>query len=429
MICGTGTLLRVPVLLLFRKRWEIVNFKTPLQEKQRIATEDMLKRSVKIKRLLRIMHDRSSKPEPSRSEKIKIDSLFEDFRRSLTNVREATYDLRLNGERDCYTFRNGCSGNRDSSELFPHWVNRHKGNNLKFPSLNLNGACDRIFIGDDSEQWIGVEQLLSNLLPKDDDRLSLWPNYFGQSSRVDSFALRSQASILDELLFPLSGADLQGTIAVDLETTSLSPQDGEIIEIGIVEIDGKDPLKWPRFSMRFDLSSDRARALGTGAHYLHGISTSDIKGAPKISDKAVQNLLKKYLCSGRRLIVHNGPFEFKWLSQYVDGFFEANYDDFGHQRIIDTVILSRIAFQLNGGSGITSNRLQSVVEAVGLQYEGGHSALADAGMTALAAHRMLDTVSKATLLQPLSDLDYTRLLTESYGIAVPTQLHRDLIRQ
>ena len=409
-----------------------MNLRTPLQERQRIATEDMLKKLLKMKRILRIIHARSSRPESSRAEKAKIDNLFEDFRRSLTALREATYDLRLSGESDCHTFRVGCEGNRDASELFPHWVNQHRGNNLKFPSLNLSGSGDRVFFGDGSEQWIGVEQLIANLLPKSDDRLSLWPSYFGQSSGgVNSFAIGDQQRILDELLFPLSGADLQGAIAVDLETTSLSPQSGEIIEIGIVEVKGKDPIKWPRFSLRFDLSSDRARSLGTGAQYIHGISPSDVQGCPKITDKAVQKLLAKYLCSGKRLIVHNGPFEFKWLSQYVDGFFEANYDALGRQRIIDTVILSRIAFQLREGAGIGSNRLQSVVEAVGLSYEGGHQAQADAAMSALVAHKMLAPISKAAVLNELSDSDYSKVLSDPYGVDIPEQLRhgiKNLIR-
>jgi len=361
-----------------------------LQEAQRSTYWQLLKLNHRLRKLLGFLASETFPPRPNgqgKQSKQKIDQLFGRHRTLVNEFRRQSYELRASGQSDCEQFlKHSLYG--DPAEIFPNWMGSYRGPNYSFSGLSSNGL--EIIPGEGSG-YGGFWQLFQNLLDPQDNRLELWPSYFGQSS-TGNWELKGQREILDELKFPLSGANLQGAVAVDLETSSLTPLTGEILEIGIVEIIGTDPLEWPRFSMRFDLSSERARSLGTGAEHIHGITTQDIQGLPNISDPAAQKILKKYLCSGRRLISHNSSFEFRWLSQYVDGFFEANYGNTGLQTSIDTGILCKFAFSLSGGRGAAGNSLRATVEALGLSYQEAHRAQADAAMAALSAQGMLETI-------------------------------------
>lgn len=341
--------------------------------------------------------------------KQKIDILFKSYRALVTDFRQKSYELRASGLHDCEPFLKS-SVFSDPSEIFPSWSSVYRGATYSFASLASDG---RKIYPEEGKSYAGFWQLFRNLLPKHDDRLELWPTYFGHSSN-GRLRLDSHREILNELRFPLSGANLEGVIAVDLETSSLTPLTGEILEIGIVEIKGDDPKLWPRFSMKFDLSTDQAKTLGTGAEHIHGISLRDIQGKPKITDSSTQKLLQSYLCSGKKIISHNSSFEFRWLSQFVDGFFESNYDNCGLQTVIDTAVLSKFAFSLNNGEGTPSNSLKTTVEKLGLEYKEAHQAQADAAMAALAAHGMLQLVNRGEL-KKLNDEEYVDLLTASFG--------------
>jgi len=379
------------------------------QEAQRSTYWQLLKLNQKLRKLLEQLASESFPPRltgQAKQSKQKIDQLFKRHRSLVDDFRRQSYELRSRGMSDCDAFlKHSLHG--DPAEIFPNWMGSYRGPNYSFGALSSTGLE---IIPAEGSSYGGFWQLFQNLLPVGDNRLELWPAYFGQSS-TGGWELKDQREILDELRFPLSGANLEGAIAVDLETSSLTPLTGEILEIGIVEIRGSDPLLWPRFSLRFDLSSDRARALGTGAKHIHGIEVEDLTGAPKISDPAVQKFLRSYLCSGRRLITHNASFEFRWLSQFVDGFFEANYSQSGFQTMIDTGVLCKFAFSLGGGRGATGNSLRATVESLGLGYREAHRAQADAAMAALAAHGMLKGVG---LKQPreLDPDEYLSLLLE-----------------
>ena len=381
-------------------------------ETQSATYWQLLKLNQKIRKLLGTLATESFPPRPdslAKQSKQKVDQLFKRHRTLVNDFRRQSYELRSSGYQDCEPFlKHSLHG--DPSEVFPNWGSIYGGPNYSFEQMSSNG--DQIFPAE-GRNFVGLWQLFQNLLAPGDDRLELWPSYFGQSS-TGQWELKSQSDVLQELRFPLSGVDLEGAIAVDLETSSLTPLTGEIIEIGIVEIKGSDPLQWPRFSMRFDLSSELARKVGTGAEHIHGISREDIKGAPRITDPAVQKLLQSYLCSGRRIISHNSAFEFRWLSQFVEGFFEANYDRSGLQSTIDTAVLCKFAFSLGGGTGAVGNSLRATVESLGLSYREAHRAQADAAMAALALHGMLRGVG----CRPLRELDpdqYGVLLTEQHS--------------
>lgn len=381
-------------------------------EAQRATYWQMLKLTQKLRGMLGSLAAESYPPRidsSAKQTKQKIDQLFRRHRTLVADFRRLSYELRAMGEQDCENFlRHSLYG--DPSEIFPSWASIYRGPNYSFGGLSSDG---RQIYPAEGQNFGGFWQLLRNLIPSGDDRLELWPEYFGQSSTGD-WELKSQIDVLSELRFPLSGANLEGAIAVDLETSSLTPLAGEILEIGIVELIGNDPLKWPRFSLRFDLSSDLARSLGTGSKHIHGIAVEDLAGSPQITDPDVQKLLRHYLCSGRRLITHNASFEFRWLSHYVDGFFEANYDQTGLQTSIDTGVFCKFAFSLAGGRGIEGNSLRATVETLKLEYREAHRAQSDAAMAALAALGML-ALAGGRSMPELSDDQYGELLLKPFA--------------
>lgn len=375
----------------------------------------------KMRKLVDSFGSESYPPQASsshRDAKQKLDQLHKQHRALVSEFRAISYELRASGAQDCEHFTK-YSRDSDPTEVFPNWAFKYRGPNYTFGELSSDRSS---ILPDEGKLFTGFWQLFRNLLAPGDDLLAMWPNYFGQSSS-SKLLLRSQKEILDELRFPLSGASLEGTISVDLETSSRSPLTGEIIEIGIVEILGNDPLLWPRFSLRFDLSSELAHSIGTGAEYIHGIASEELRGAPKITDSNVQKLLKEYLCSGRRIIAHNASSEFRWLSHYVDGFFEANYDSLGLQTMIDTAVLCKFSRLLFGGPGIDGNSLKAAVQCLGLSYEGAHQAQADAAMTALVAYGMLEPVNNRRLNRLSAD-EYSRVLEASYMAPVLEVLQR-----
>lgn len=378
-------------------------------EAQQATYWQMLKLTQKLRGMLASLATESYPPKldsSAKQAKQKIDQLFRRHRTLVADFRRLSYELRSAGEQDCEAFlKHSTYG--DPSEIFPSWASIYRGPNYSFGGLSSDGR--QIYPAEGSN-FAGFWQLFRNLIPESDGRLELWPEYFGQSS-TGGWDLTAQKDLLSELRFPLSGADLEGAIAVDLETSSLTPLAGEILEIGIVELIGSDPLKWPRFSLRFDLSSDIARSLGTGSKHIHGISVEDLAGAPLITDPAVQELLRRYLCSGRKLITHNASFEFRWLSHYVDGFFEANYDQTGLQTSIDTGVFCKFAFSLAGGRGIDGNSLKATVEALDLEYREAHRAQSDAAMAALAALGML-ALAGGRSMPELNDEQYSQLLLQ-----------------
>ena len=120
-------------------------------------------------------------------------------------------------------------------------------------------------------------------------------------------------------------------IALDTETTGLSPKEGHrIVEIGCVELDGNIPTgnEWHSY-----VNPDRA--MPEAAFAVHGLSEEFLKKEPRFRDIA-EDFLR--FIKGGELVIHNAKFDIGFLNSELK---MASMPLIEIQKTIDTVHLAR----------------------------------------------------------------------------------------
>ena len=178
-------------------------------------------------------------------------------------------------------------------------------------------------------------------------------------------------------------------VYVDLETSSIGVEFGEIIEFGAVRVSPEGEIV-AEMNERFDMGSPEVREkLGTGAVAIHGISPDDIAGKRKFTDPAVQSEIRSIL-DGAVLVAHNAAFEWSWLALFLDGFIDSYMDEYGRQKdVVDSALFLKLLMRDKPNC-----KLESLVVGVDLDYENAHQAYDDALMTHRALTRLLDKVTE-----------------------------------
>lgn len=180
-------------------------------------------------------------------------------------------------------------------------------------------------------------------------------------------------------------------VSVDIETSGMGPNSGEIIEIGIRRT-RPDGTLVEEYEERFGVRDERIlNILGTGAQDVHKIAPDDIRGKRSFSHPEVQAKVKALLMDDNAIdVAHNKPFEERWFDQNIPGFrkhrarlttarFQAERAGKKHPEpkpIMDTMFHSRYLTPES-----PNNKLATFTEANGIPYEDAHSALPDAQMT------------------------------------------------
>lgn len=180
-------------------------------------------------------------------------------------------------------------------------------------------------------------------------------------------------------------------VSVDIETSGMGPNSGEIIEIGIRRT-RPDGSIVEEYSERFGLRNEKVLdILGTGAQDVHKIAPDDIRGKRSFTHPEVQAKVKSMLMDENAIdVAHNKPFEERWFDQYIPGFrqhrarlttsrFKAHREGKKHPEpkpIMDTMFHARYLTPET-----QNNRLASFTVANGVPYVDAHSALPDAQMT------------------------------------------------
>lgn len=167
----------------------------------------------------------------------------------------------------------------------------------------------------------------------------------------------------------LSGRRLAG---LDLETTSLSPATGRIIEVGVATMDLSDGSVTGGHSELHDVSDIGRRTYGTGSVDVHGITPEAVAGKPQFSDPSVQRRVMDRLLAERDVVAHNVAFERQWLRVHLDGFAEAEAR--GDVRFIDTRDVTMYAADTEG------NSLEDFCRDNDVAYVGAHRAYQDTEM-------------------------------------------------
>ena len=173
---------------------------------------------------------------------------------------------------------------------------------------------------------------------------------------------------------------MDGYTVVDVETTGLSPTAHDrILELGVVYVSNQGVIQ-DRWSTLINPQRD------VGPTRVHGISASDVAGAPIFTEVAPY-LLRAI--AGRVVVAHNASFDLRFLA---DELIQAGVP------LTDLPLVGVCTMQWSSHyvSG-TSRRLIDCCRASGISLENAHSASADA----LAAAQLLSFYLEAARFRPL----------------------------
>lgn len=152
---------------------------------------------------------------------------------------------------------------------------------------------------------------------------------------------------------------------IDLETTGNTPRTENIIEIGIVVIEGEDIVD------DYSVLLKPKKPIPSFISYLTGIEEIDVQNAPYFSEKVKEVIA--FFRNNSYFVAHNVPFDLGFLNYELmaNGFPKLN------NRIIDTVELARILLPQ-----ATSYKLNQLAKHLNIEHKNPHRALSDAYVTA-----------------------------------------------
>lgn len=158
-------------------------------------------------------------------------------------------------------------------------------------------------------------------------------------------------------------------VVFDVETNSLSPGRGEIIQTGAVVMNGRGEVT-ERIDSLHGIDPRAARTISTGAVDIHKIDYPQVHGRPRFRDSAAHQRLNTLLADqDTTLVAHNATFEAQYLAAH----------GIAAPRVIDTMQLSRKFDHDSHGA-----KLADFTAAHGVDYIDAHNAYRDADMTARA---------------------------------------------
>ncbi len=172
---------------------------------------------------------------------------------------------------------------------------------------------------------------------------------------------------------------------IDLETSGLSPNTGRVIEIAIavINLDGEITN---RFSTLINPGDGNV-----GRTDIHGISASNLVGAPSLEDIS-GNILE--LFQNSIIVAHNAKFEEKFLAME----FKKIGFEIPPLPALDTLWLSQIVLNLN------DYKLQTVIAHFGKRIANAHTALGDVLAVSEILPEMLNLSAPIKYPVPLSNL-------------------------
>ena len=162
---------------------------------------------------------------------------------------------------------------------------------------------------------------------------------------------------------------MSGFAVFDVETTGLYNSD-RIVEVGVVLLDENLRVEYEWATL---LNPHRHLS----ASEIHGITASDVAGAPSFDDVAAHLAA---LLDRRVVVAHNATFDLRMLSHALD---HAQMDSPGSLVVVDTLRLSRAAL---GGPA----SLPVIAEYLSIDAPSSHEALADAQVTGQVLARLLE---------------------------------------
>lgn len=182
-----------------------------------------------------------------------------------------------------------------------------------------------------------------------------------------------EAFVVDDAVAPLTGPVPPGSwrdwpmVALDIETTGLSPRTHDVVELGAVRIERGEVVD--RFSR---LVRPRRRGMSLASQTITGIQEADLAAAE--DEDAVREAFRAF-CQGAVLVAHNAAFDYGFLRGWLE-------PGVGRWPLLDTLALARAVLDVQRQYG-----LEPLCRELKIPLDQHHRALADAeacGRLALA---------------------------------------------
>lgn len=242
---------------------------------------------------------------------------------------------------------------------------------------------DNLRIGDHLAAWGGLESEAAAKLIKDWDGFPVakrGEDKYDQT-RVTPFSHEPMTKdqyvvALHQKYNPVNSDTVY--VSVDIESTSIDPTFGEIIEIGYTKFSSTGEVL-DSYNELYDMESPQVRdTLGTGWVEGHHITPEMIAGKRKFTDPAVQERLGSVFNDPNVvLLAHNAGFEKTWFTEYLDGFAHVNRSqsgaaykarienngEFVQQRTLDSRLTSSLLVH-----STMNNTLETFSKSAGADY-------------------------------------------------------------
>lgn len=142
-------------------------------------------------------------------------------------------------------------------------------------------------------------------------------------------------------------------VAIDVETTGLSPFANELIEVSAIKYDG---------CKKIDTYSTLIRPKLEIPYYITkitGITNNMVKSAPEVEEVMPQ--LVNFV-GDAAIVAHNANFDYKFIQNYSDNSFSKN-------KVIDTVPIGRKLYP-----ELPNHKLGTIAKHIGITEDGFHRA-------------------------------------------------------
>lgn len=160
-------------------------------------------------------------------------------------------------------------------------------------------------------------------------------------------------------------------VAIDVETTGLSPLYNELIEISAIKYEGAKKLD------TFSTLIKPKKEVSSTITNLTGITNKMLEDAPTI-EKVMPDLIE--FIGDNPIVAHNANFDYSFLQNNSNKSFTNN-------KVIDTVAISR-----NMLPNLPNHKLNTVARYIGIQEEGYHRAEFDCECCAKIYMKYLENI-------------------------------------
>ncbi len=213
-------------------------------------------------------------------------------------------------------------------------------------------------------------------------------------------------------------------VVLDTETTGMPVTDGHrIIEIGCVELDGRQPT-----GRHYHVYLQPDRTIDEGAIAVHGITDEYLKDKPRFKDIADEFF---EFIQGAELVIHNAPFDIGFINNEYALLGQSDRSDISaHCSVLDTLVMAR---ERHPGQ---RNNLDALCRRYGVDNSGRdlHGALLDAEILAEVYLAMTGGQTNLSLAGDGGDAGggyvsvskVRRISAERAALAVPTASAQEL---